>query len=248
MRTCPRCNKVVPGDAQFCQFCGADFGTPAAAGVSPGINLPEQVRTSDKAVASFICGILFFIFPAAIAAVVLGHLSVAEIGRSAGRIRGRGMAITGLVLGYLGLSIIPILIIAAIAIPNLLRARMAANEASAVGALRSYNYAMGAYAARCPQIGFPTSLANLGHGKSGGCDSAGLLDDSLGTDLPIKSGYAFHYQSPEADNLGQVTSFVITADPLGEGTTGMRHFSIDQNGVIRSSLNAPADASSPVLQ
>src|SRR5580693_5410168 len=80
-----------------------------------------------------------------------------------------------------------ILIIAAIAIPNLLRAKMAANEASAVGSLRSYSYAMGAYSAKCPKIGFPRSLANLGPGR-GDCEQAELLDNSLGTSTPIKSG------------------------------------------------------------
>jgi type IV pilus assembly protein PilA len=54
------------------------------------------------------------------------------------------MALTGLLLGYLGIAFIPILIIAAIVIPNLLRSKMAANEASAVGSLRSYQYAKGA--------------------------------------------------------------------------------------------------------
>jgi type IV pilus assembly protein PilA len=249
MQTCPHCNKAVPGDAQFCQYCGVNFGTPAVAGVvSPGVISPNQVRTSDKAIASFICGILFFILPAAIAAVVLGHMSISEIGRSAGRIRGKGMATAGLVLGYLGVSIVPILIIAAIAIPNLLRARMASNEASAVGALRSYNYAMGAYAARCPKIGFPKSLASLGSEGPGGCEAAGLLDNSLGIEFPVKSGYSFHYSVAQPDSLGQVTRFVITADPVGQGTTGMRHFSIDQNSVMRWSLNAPPDDSSPVLR
>jgi len=139
------------------------------------------------------------------------------------------------------------LIIAAIAIPNLLRAKMAANEASAVGSLRSYGYAMGVYAAKCPKIGFPRSLANLGPGR-GDCERAQLLDNSLGTSTPIKSGYAFHYVTAEQDNLGQITSFEITADPVTEGTTGLRHFYIDQTEVIRWSSTGPADAQSPSLR
>src|SRR5713226_7615525 len=84
--------------------------------------------------------------PAAIVAVIMGHLSLSDIQKSAGRLGGKGMAIAGLVLGYLGLSFIPIVIIAAIAIPNLLRAKMAANEASAVASLRTYNTALSRYA------------------------------------------------------------------------------------------------------
>lgn len=91
---------------------------------------PVESHTSGKAIASLICGIFFFILPAAIVAVILGHLSCSEIGKSLGRIRGRGLALAGLILGYFGVAFIPfILIIAAIAIPNLLRARIAANEA-----------------------------------------------------------------------------------------------------------------------
>lgn len=180
-------------------------------------------RTSGKAIASLVCGIFFFVLPSAIVAIILGHLSYSEIGRSPGKIRGKGMALTGLMLGYLGIAFIPILIIAAIVIPNLLRAKMAANEASAVGSLRSYQYAMGAYAAKCPKTGFPKSFANLGPGR-GDCERADLLDASLGADQPIKFGYYFHYVVGETDDVGQVTSFVITADPVDEGNTGSRHF------------------------
>jgi hypothetical protein len=140
-------------------------------------------------------------------AVIMGHLSLSEIRKSAARLTGHGIAVTGLVLGYVGIAAIPfILIIAAIAIPNLLRARMAANEASAVGALRSYNFALGTYVAQCPKAGFPQSLQNLGPGK-GGCERAGLLEGTLGNDSPTRSGYTFHYSPGAPDNLGQTTSF-----------------------------------------
>src|SRR6202042_925892 len=75
-----------------------------------------------------------------------------------------------------------ILIIAAIAIPNLIRSRMAANEASAVGALRTYNTAMITYGATYPSIGFASAFSNLG--PPGGSatptsTSAGLIDNVL---------------------------------------------------------------------
>jgi hypothetical protein len=95
-------------------------------------------------------------------------------------------------------------------------------EASAVGSLRSDQYAMGEYASRCPQIGFPKSLANLGAGR-GDCERATLLDNSLGTEQPIKSGYCFHYVVAEPDEIGQLTSFAITADPVSP-STGVRQF------------------------
>jgi len=113
------------------------LATPAGGAAQPAWNGPQE--SSGKATASMVCGILFFVWPfTAIAAVVLGHLALAEIKKSAGRLAGRGMAMAGLILGYIGVAMVPfILIIAAIAIPNLLRAKMAANEASAVGTLRT---------------------------------------------------------------------------------------------------------------
>ncbi len=180
-------------------------------------------------------------------AIVLGHISYSEINRSQGRIQGKGIALAGLILGYLGIAFIPVvLIIAAIAIPNLLRARMSANEASAVGTLRTYSYAMGNYAARCPKIGFPKTFANLGPGQ-GDCERANLVDASLSAYTPQNAGYIFHYKVAEPNNLGQVSRFVITADPI-TAATGLRHFYTDYTGVIRWSTSGPPDENSQPLR
>jgi hypothetical protein len=203
------------------------------------------------ATASLVCGIAaYLILPllAAIPAIVLGHLALSDIKKKAGQLKGNGLAIAGMVMGYAQVVLIPfILIIAAIAIPNLLRAKMAANEASAVGAMRSYSFALGTYASMCPKIGFPASLANLGPGGHD-CNHAQLLDAFLGTANPIRSGYAFHYQVGVQDGPGQVVSFTLSADPIAENTTGMRHFFTDETGVIRESRNGQATADSPPLQ
>jgi hypothetical protein len=175
VRTCPFCAETIDDQAQFCQFCGSNFAVSAVPSAAPPVN----PGTSGKAIASLICGLLFFLLPSAIVAVIMGHLSLSDIRRSAGRLGGRGMAIAGLVLGYAGLSFIPILIIAAIAIPNLLRSRIAANEASAVGSLRTLNLACVTYGARYNS--FPTSLANLGHGHGAqqNANTADLIPDVL---------------------------------------------------------------------
>ena len=140
-----------------------------------------------------------------------------------------------------------ILIIAAIAIPNLLRARMAANEASAVGALRTYERALVNYGAICPKNGFPQSVANLGPGK-GDCDGAGLIGSELAAPDAMRSGYRFSYSPGPEDNLGRVMTFTVTADPITAGTTGTRHFFTDQSGVIRTSRGEPATGDSQPIQ
>src|SRR6204780_4478782 len=133
---CSSCGNEVPTGERFCRVCGKEVSVggvpaPTLAPAAEGTVFPAQ--TSGKAVTSLVCGLFLFAFPFSILAIIFGHLGVSEIRRSAGRLKGEGIAIAGLILGYVGLAIIPvILIIAAIAIPNLLRARIAANEASAV--------------------------------------------------------------------------------------------------------------------
>jgi len=79
---------------------------------------PAHAETSGMAVASLVFGCLFFILPAAIVAIILGHLSKSEIAKSAGRLKGAGMALAGLILGYVGVAFIPFLLIGiAILIP-----------------------------------------------------------------------------------------------------------------------------------
>jgi len=208
-----------------------------------------QQEKSGKATASLVCGILLCLSPfTSAAAVVLGHLALSEIKKSAGRMAGHGVAVAGLVLGYVGLVFfVPmVLIIAAIAIPNVLRARMAANEASAVGTLRTYNTAMITYASACPDLGYPASLENLGPGGKD-CNHLDVLDATLAVPAPVKNGYRFYYSQTGISN-GTRTQYILAADPVTPGTSGVRHFFTDQTGVIRASLGGGADANSRPLQ
>src|SRR6516225_2564869 len=121
-----------------------------------------------------------------------------------------------------------ILIIAAIAIPNLLRSKIAANQASAVGSLRTLNTSCIAYSTSYGQ--FPGALANMG--PLGGTvttassTSADLIDSVLAAGT--KSGYTFTYTQGSA---GQ--SYTITAKPITVGQTGQNMYFTDQSGVIR---------------
>ena len=123
-----------------------------------------------------------------------------------------------------------ILIIAAIAIPNLMRARMSANESSAAGSLRTINTAEVSYATAYPTIGF-TALANLG-GAAGcapspatGCFIDNFLANSASA-APGKDGYTFTVVPSGS------AAYTSTADPVSINQTGTRSFCSDQTGVI----------------
>jgi type IV pilus assembly protein PilA len=274
---CRNCGTTNPDSGQFCSKCGSPLTAAAAARPTTGPGavgggsfatpppLVGSPPTSGKAIASLICGIFTVFFPASIAAIILGHISLSEIRRSAGRLGGRGLATTGLVLGYLGIVIIPfIMIVAAIAIPNLLRARMAANEGASGGSLRTINTGAQVYAATWGN-GFPSSLEALGGATGAGpnCNHAALIDPVLASGR--KSGYIYTYTphfpdgatapviSPKAAangcTAGGASGYTVTADPIQRGTTGQRSFFTDQTGVIRfASTGESATADSPPLQ
>jgi type IV pilus assembly protein PilA len=122
-----------------------------------------------------------------------------------------------------------ILIIAAIAIPNLLRSRIAANEASAVGSLRTINTAEITYNTTYPNVGY-SSLGALAPPGSGSATSsaAGLIDSNLAGGT--KSGYTF---AATPGGGTPKTSYESTAAPVTVGTTGQRYFCSDTSGVIQ---------------
>ena len=136
-----------------------------------------------------------------------------------------------------------ILIIAAISVPNLLRSRMAANEASAVGSLRAINTACVAYLTTFG--GFPTALSNLGTSGPATSTSADLIDNVLAGGT--KTGYIFTY-TPGAPAAGMIPVYTLTAAPLVPNQTGQRYFFTDQSGVIRFNTSAAASASDAPLQ
>jgi len=254
MKTCSRCSALVQDDVSFCPTCGSAFAFAPAlpARRFPGTDPPHYAgpqQNSDKAIASLVFGLLFFIPFAFVAAIILGHMALSEIKKSAGRLTGQGIATAGLVLGYGTVAFIPlILIIAAIAIPNLLRTRMATNEASAIDTLHAYNTALASYARKCSDHGFPATTNGLGPGK-GDCDEANLVDAELATQQLVKNGYIFFYGAYSRGNRQtRLNVYTIAADPVAPNATGARHFFTDQSGVIRYAYRTAASASSPPVK
>jgi len=137
-----------------------------------------------------------------------------------------------------------ILIIAAIAIPNLLRSRMAANEASAVGSLRTINTACVTYSTNYPSVGYPANLTVLGPGGSGASSTNADLIDSV-LSAGTKSGYGFTF-GPGTGTPS--TGYSVLGNPVSPGTSGQRGFYTDQSGVIRYESSGSATSASSPLQ
>jgi type IV pilus assembly protein PilA len=250
---CAKCGAAVPDGSPFCNQCGQATGTPFVAATTQHVAVvPSAVVTSQtpgpdaptsgKALASMITGIfgLLFFLPA-IAAIILGHLSRSDIRKSNGRLQGNGMAIAGLIMGYGAFAFLPfILIIAAIAIPNLLRARIAANEASSLASIRTIHAAEVAYLSAYPATGFACSLASLGgSGPSPSAEHALLIDDQLASGQ--KSGYRFAMEN--CVNTETEHKFQVVAYPFAPNQTGVRTFCTDESGVIKSGEDCRGDGS-----
>lgn len=140
-----------------------------------------------------------------------------------------------------------ILIIAAIAIPNLLRSRIAANQASAVGSLRTLNTAEVTYASTY-NSGYSLTLGYLGPptaGQNPVATAAGLVDEVLSggggnATVSSKSGYSFTYSPGATDTSGRINTYNVIATPISVGTTGTNYYYTDQSGVIRQNSTAVA--------
>jgi prepilin-type N-terminal cleavage/methylation domain-containing protein len=126
-------------------------------------------------------------------------------------------------------------IIAAIAIPNLIASRKAANESAAIGSMRTIGSAQQMYRQTVGgNVNFASDLVALGP------TGAKLIDDTLGAGATsTKSGYAFTM-------TGAGASFTANADPDAGG--GTRHFFTDESGVIRAAASAAASAASSAIQ
>jgi type IV pilus assembly protein PilA len=137
-----------------------------------------------------------------------------------------------------------ILIIAAIAIPNLLRARIAANESSAASIVRTINTAEVSYVTSYPTAGYSKDLASLG----GTCNASTaptsgascLIDNSLAASGPPaqKSGYSFNVVG---QGSAPYAGYVVTAIPIGVGSSGVNSFCAVEDAVVRKNSSGAAE-------
>jgi len=149
---------------------------------------------------------------------------------------------------------IPFILIVAIAIPNLLRARMAANQASAVGSLRTIIAADLTYSSTYGN-GFATSLDQLdGSGRgAASCEHALLINHALANGEKNCNIFT-NSAKPSSDLAGKecaesgASGFTVNADPVNRNTTGVQSYYTDETGVIRVEKSGPASADSDELQ
>jgi prepilin-type N-terminal cleavage/methylation domain-containing protein len=131
-------------------------------------------------------------------------------------------------------------IIAAIAVPGLLRARQSGNEASAIGSVRTVNSSEATYAASCASGGYAQSLADLGLAPAGGVPF--ISPDLIGG---VKSGYNIAMGAPVANQVvmaaantcnvsaaNALSGFFVHSEPVTVGSTGQRSFASDNTGTI----------------
>lgn len=269
---CSNCGRPVQGPAQPGTPSTSSSQGPAqsagtATGVQPSLTSaapsPAQParpqayqpyvgepQTDGKATGSLVLGILSllcFSFLAGIPAVILGHMSRKNIRQSMGRLKGDGMALAGLIMGYVSIAFIPvILIIAAIAIPNMLHTKIAANDSAAASVVQTVNTAQITYSVTYPSKGYARDLATLGPGPGGTCGTpsetyACSIDDAV-ANRNEKAGYRFNMTAVCDDTC---SDYLVVASPISSASSGSRTFCSTSDDVVRFKRGDEAAPATP---
>jgi len=159
-------------------------------------------------------------------------------------------------------------IIAAIAVPGLLRARMSGNEASAIGSLRAINSGQASYSSSCAAGGYAIDLADLVKAPIGTPSATqGFISPDLSTNGVVKSGYTVTLAKDGASGTTDIgtaadtcnssagtpaSSYFANADPVTPGGTGTRYFATDTRGTLffdtAATITNPIPTATAVVQ
>lgn len=267
---CSQCRAVVAEGSGFCGQCGkaveasappvesagssgASVPQPSAGNPSTSAKLsvtPRPRPTDDKAVASFLFGILSFILSifTGIPAIVLGHIARSNIRKGKGQLKGHGLAMIGLASGYLSLGLF-FLMVFGILIPNLTRMRVETNEREALRTLRRVTVAQFNYQTKYGG-NYAPSLSALGPAKKDcdthpSADRACLLDQqeaALGSTVCTTARWCTRgsYRFSVAPASSSTADFIVSATPL---TADMGRFSycMTSGGMIHAREGEPVD-------
>ena len=233
---CVACGFVGRSDVENCKACGAPLNQPSAHVPSTAPVYTTQYAQWDQpegqqkglAIFALILGIVsFFTFSlflvGAITGIVVSSKAMGRVRREPRQYGGRGLAIAGLVLSIVSLtSIVPILLIAAISIPNLMASYRAANEGSAIHSLRQIASAQATYQSTTNKYATLEELA-----------VQGLIDPKLGSGT--KNGYKFTIElTTDEEN---VEGFAAVGIPENYRSSGIRSFYVDETSVVRAGDN-----------
>jgi type IV pilus assembly protein PilA len=228
---CAACGFVGWSDVENCKSCGAPLGhgsAPASPGYSTNYDSWDQPEGQKKglAIIALVLGILsFFTFGllgvGAIVGIILAAKAMGRVKHEPWKYGGRGMAIAGLVLSITSLaSTVPIAIVAAIAVPNLLAARRAANESSAIHSVQEIASAQVVYQSNFQKYGTLAELA-----------ANALIDPTLASGT--RNGYNFTVVL----DSGNPEAFEVIGVPVTYRNSGTRSFYVDETFVIRGADN-----------
>ena len=244
---CPECGFVGWADAERCKKCGVEQvpgPTDAAPQTAPSHEsyqpayqgYYDQDLKKGLATTSLVLGVLnlvilgIFVVPSVVG-IVCAVVAQKRIRREPHIYGGQGLATAGLVTNIVAVALtIPMVIIMAIAIPNLLAARRAANEGAFIATLRKIHSAEATY------------QATRGAGTYGTLDqlaAEGLLNPEMATGTHY--GYKFTVNL-RATSYDERPGFQVVGVPLTYGSSGLRSFYIDETGVIRAENNRGAEA------
>lgn len=250
MAFCPQCGRAVPEDDTPCPDCSGNKRSPSTiTGQEATWRFDDGTTppSSGKATASMILGFFFFLLPCAFLAVVLGHMSLGEITKSAGKLGGQSRAKAGLVLGYLGIALLPVILIgAAVSMPVLQRRRIQVNEASAITSLRTIYMAEINYKTVFGREGsYSCNLFDLGRDPV--CTPNSFRACGVDSTLAggIKDGYRFEIANCSAEGVGEAArtiKYQVIAYPMSNGQSGHRAFCSDESGVVKVDPNGDTEA------
>jgi type II secretory pathway pseudopilin PulG len=246
---CPRCRFDNSDGTRFCASCGAPMGVPARPSTASPRGRAEQPK-QGMAITSLVLGLISLPLMCALGAgvltaivgLILGIVALVRSNRAPAEYGGKGLAIGGIAASVVCFLTVPI--VAAIAIPSLLRARTSANESAAIGDVRTIISAQAAYQS-ANGGSYASTLDCLVAPASPGCipsypaNGPTFIDSPLATTGP-KSGYLRSFVAipappnvdPRLAGRNSAVGFLYGAVPAKPGNTGIRGFLGDASGMI----------------